>query len=110
MDSLPYPDFDLIVGWKRAQSFGLMPIIPIQTSRGCPFGCTFCVWPQLVYGNRRYRPRRLEKALDEVALLIEQYGCESFYFDDDTANIGEERMKALAEAGFDLVPVSRLAR
>jgi radical SAM superfamily enzyme YgiQ (UPF0313 family) len=66
-------------------------------SRGCPYRCTFCVWPQLIYGDRRYRKRDIDRALDEVEILINQYGCESFYFDDDTTNIGEERMVELAK-------------
>ena len=72
------------------------PVAQSWLSRGCPYGCTFCVWPQLIYGERRYRARPLGQALDEVEKLISEYACESFYFDDDTANIGEERMAELA--------------
>ncbi|MFH0878419.1 MAG: radical SAM protein [Lentisphaerota bacterium] len=83
-------------------------------SRGCPYGCTFCVWPQVVYGNRRYRQRSIPAALDEVRRLIDAYGCESFYFDDDTANIGEARMKELADSihqhGLSKYPWSMMAR
>jgi radical SAM superfamily enzyme YgiQ (UPF0313 family) len=83
-------------------------------SRGCPFGCTFCVWPQVFYFDRKYRTRSIAKALDEIAFLIENYGCESYYFDDDTTNIGEARMVELATAikkrKLNFIPWSMMAR
>ena len=90
------------------------PVAQSWLSRGCPFGCTFCVWPQLIYGNRRYRERSIANALNEVSFLIQRYECESFYFDDDTANLGEGRMLELAAAikkrGLHNQPWSMMAR
>jgi len=100
LDQLPAPLYNQLP--MRAYSdpvCGLpAPVAQTWLSRGCPFGCTFCVWPQLIYGQRQYRVRKMDTALDEVERLIQQYGCESFYFDDDTANMGEERMVRLAES------------
>jgi radical SAM superfamily enzyme YgiQ (UPF0313 family) len=83
-------------------------------SRGCPFGCSFCVWPQVVYGNRTYRTRPIEQALDEVVYQIGAFGCESFYFDDDTANIDENRVLELCDRirqrGLNIYPWSMMAR
>lgn len=90
------------------------PVAQSWLSRGCPFGCTFCVWPQLIYGNRQYRARSIENTLNEVEHLIQHHDCESFYFDDDTANFGEARMLALAAAikarGLHIYPWSMMAR
>ena len=91
------------------------PCIQTWTSRGCPFGCTFCVWPQIVYNNSgRYRKRDFNKMLDEIEYVIEEYGCEAFYIDDDTTNIGEARMLDLAlkikERGLDQYPWGMMAR
>ena len=41
LDSAPIPDFDLVHNWHEKTS------IPILTSRGCPFGCRFCVVIQM---------------------------------------------------------------
>lgn len=90
------------------------PVAQIWHSRGCPYKCTFCVWPQVVFGNNKYRSRDLEATLDNIELLINEHGCESFYFDDDTTNVGPKRMLALAagikERGLDKYPWSMMAR
>jgi radical SAM superfamily enzyme YgiQ (UPF0313 family) len=116
IDGLPAPLFEQL----PMQNYGdpvcglPAPVAQSWLSRGCPFGCTFCVWPQLIYGNRRYRARSIQSALDEVQQLITRYGCESFYFDDDTANFGENRMVLLADAiikrGLNQYPWSMMAR
>jgi len=90
------------------------PVAQAWLSRGCPYKCTFCVWPQVVFGNSRYRTRDPHQALDDIERLIRDHGCESFYFDDDTANIGPARMIELAAAiksrGLDKYPWSMMAR
>jgi anaerobic magnesium-protoporphyrin IX monomethyl ester cyclase len=90
------------------------PVAQIWLSRGCPYKCTFCVWPQVVFGNNKYRTRSLSEALDDIEELIYKHGCESFYFDDDTTNVGPKRMIELAEGikarGLDKYPWSMMAR
>ncbi len=116
LDSLPLPDFDALPVESYSDPVCGLPSPGAQSwlSRGCPFGCSFCVWPQIVYGSRKYRVRDIDKALDEVEMLIHEYSCESFYFDDDTCNIGEARMLELAEKiikrGLDKYPWAMMAR
>jgi anaerobic magnesium-protoporphyrin IX monomethyl ester cyclase len=90
------------------------PVAQVWLSRGCPYKCTFCVWPQVVFGNNKYRTRTLDEALDDIEHLINEHGCESFYFDDDTTNVGPKRMLELAagikKRGLDAYPWSMMAR
>ncbi|MCM8534401.1 MAG: radical SAM protein [Lentisphaeraceae bacterium] len=90
------------------------PVAQVWLSRGCPYKCTFCVWPQVVFGNNKYRTRSIDDALDDIEKLINVHGCESFYFDDDTTNVGPKRMIELAEGikarGLDKYPWSMMAR
>ena len=73
------------------------PSLQMWSSRGCPFKCTFCAWPQIMYGNNQYRVRNPVDVVDEIEAMVKQYGFRSFYFDDDTFNIGKKRILALCE-------------
>ena len=71
------------------------PSLQLWASRGCPFQCVFCAWPQIMYGGNQYRTRDPIKVVDEIELCIKKYGFKSVYFDDDTFNIGKPRMLAI---------------
>jgi radical SAM superfamily enzyme YgiQ (UPF0313 family) len=75
LDSLPQPDFSLIKGFK----FPAL-IMPVSTSRGCPFDCSFCSVTK-VFG-RKYRFRSAENVIQEVASLK---SSEIFFCDDNFA-------------------------
>jgi anaerobic magnesium-protoporphyrin IX monomethyl ester cyclase len=73
LDKLPYPDFSLIQGYKVARS-----MMPVSTSRGCPFDCTFCSVTK-VFG-RKYRFR---SALNVVQELKNRKAAHFFFCDDN---------------------------
>lgn len=73
------------------------PSLQMWASRGCPFKCIFCAWPQIMYGNNRYRTRDAVDIVDEIEAMVKQYGFRSYYFDDDTFNIGKKRILSLCE-------------
>jgi len=62
------------------------PSFQVQLSRGCPYKCIFCLWPQLMY-KKKYQLRDLNKVLKEIRKAKEIFGIQSFYVDDDTFNI-----------------------
>ncbi len=90
------------------------PSVQMLASRGCSFGCSFCLWPQVMYGGNHYRVRDLEDVLDEMEYLVREKHYRSVYFDDDTFNIGKERMlefcKLLKDRGLHKVPWAIMAR
>ena len=94
LDELPWPMRDGLPMHKYNDTPGGIPAPSVQmwSSRGCPYQCSFCVWPQLMYGNRRYRVRGIIDVVDEMEYLVREAGFRSIYFDDDTANIGKLRM------------------
>lgn len=83
LDSLPHPKFDLIVGSQKETGFSRRPIIPLQATRGCPFGCRFCS----VIGmfGRKVRARSLDHVIDELRLHREKNAHIFFYDDNFTA-------------------------
>ncbi|HEY3354773.1 MAG TPA: radical SAM protein [Polyangia bacterium] len=99
LGALPWPERDGLPMHRYADAVGYLPqpLLQVWASRGCPFGCDFCVWPQAIYGERRYRARPPEDVVAEIAEAVGRYRLRAVYFDDDTFNIGEERLLALAD-------------
>jgi radical SAM superfamily enzyme YgiQ (UPF0313 family) len=54
---------------------------PIQTTRGCPHGCTFCTTPAIF--GRRYRKRSIPAIVEEMREAKERFRSKVFIFSDD---------------------------
>lgn len=96
----PWPDRDSLPMDRYYEAVGFLPGPNLQmwASRGCPFKCDFCIWPQFMYGGRNYRVRNERDIVAEVKHAADRYGMKSFYFDDDTFNIGKDRIAGYAQA------------
>ena len=96
---LPWPHRDGLPMDKYWDLPGNIPEPSIQmlASRGCPFSCNFCLWPQLLYGGRNYRSREVNDVVDEMEFMIRERGFKSVYFDDDTFNVGKKRIINLCD-------------
>jgi anaerobic magnesium-protoporphyrin IX monomethyl ester cyclase len=86
LDSLPFPDFSLIKGYSPN------PIImPISTSRGCPFDCSFCSVTK-VFG-REYRFRSPGNIMEEIGTRK----ARSLFFCDDNFTAFPARTRSLLD-------------
>jgi anaerobic magnesium-protoporphyrin IX monomethyl ester cyclase len=94
LDCLPLPERLTLPIYKYNDLFAGMayPSLQLHASRGCPYACIYCVWPQVLYGSRKYRVRSPGNVALEIRQVIDEFGFASFYFDDDTFNIGKERI------------------
>jgi anaerobic magnesium-protoporphyrin IX monomethyl ester cyclase len=97
LDLLPFPERDMLPMQNYRDSFCNMPqpTAQIWASRGCPFGCIFCLWPEVIYKSRKYRTRNPVKVAEEMKMIEDKYHPGSIFFDDDTFNIGKERLLKL---------------
>lgn len=97
IDSLPWPARHLFPMELYSDRPGGIPEPSLQmwASRGCPYQCIFCVWPQVMYGGNTYRTRNPVDIVDELEYCLNTWHFKSFYFDDDTFNIGKGRIKKL---------------
>ncbi|MGD9307004.1 MAG: radical SAM protein, partial [Desulfobacterales bacterium] len=77
------------------------PMVTMTTSRGCPFRCSFCVYPQTFTG-RRFRFRSINEVLDEMEFVLEAFPeVKSIFFEDDTLTANRNRCLELAQAIID---------
>jgi radical SAM superfamily enzyme YgiQ (UPF0313 family) len=70
--------------------------VPILTTRGCPYRCTYCGNPSLwaTHAHKKIlRARSVEVVLNEITFLKEKYGIEGFGIADDAFTLNEERVK-----------------
>jgi len=113
---LPWPYRDGLPMNKYLDAPGNMPLPCVQmaASRGCPFRCSFCLWPQVIYQGHHYRVREVIDVVNEMEYLVREKGFKSIYFDDDTFNIGKERMlqfcNEVIKRGLQGVPWAIMAR
>ena len=103
MDKLPIPAYDLIDLSKFYESvFVAFPAATMISSRGCPYNCIYCSYPQTIYGHK-FRAMSPERTIREIKYLVEDLGVKEIRFDDDTFNIDEERLigicKQIIDAG-----------
>ncbi len=92
LDKIPFPDFSLFKGKNKLTADG--ETISIQTSRGCPFYCSFCS-VTLMFG-RKYRHRSVENIIQE----LQQYKNEKhiIFFNDDNFAANPKQTKELLKA------------
>lgn len=78
--------------------------LPILTSRGCPYRCSYC--SQI--GPRRWRARSVDSVVTEWRWLVEEMGAAEIGVLDDSFNINRERVleicRRLIDEGLDQVP------
>lgn len=73
------------------------PMVTLMGSRGCPHGCSFCLYPQTLTG-RRFRVRSVADLLDEVESVLHALpGLRSIFFEDDSLAADTARCRELCE-------------
>ena len=100
VDEIPYPAYDLVDldrYYERPDPHGMPPrhkrYMPILSSRGCPFQCTYC---HRVFG-KRFRPRSAANVIGEMELLYHKYGIREFHIEDDSFNVDMDRAKEILD-------------
>lgn len=89
LNELPWPERQDVPIYNYNDGFAGLPKpnVQIWSSRGCLFSCSFCLWPQVMYGGQNYRLRDAQDVVNEMEYLKNNLGFKAIYFDDDTFNI-----------------------
>lgn len=73
------------------------PEVAIITGRGCPYHCTYCVWPQTITGHG-YRKRSVENVAAEFEYVARELPqVKEIFIEDDTLTVDQRRSQALAQ-------------
>ena len=82
---------------KKAGGWGSFRVIPIESGRGCPYGCEFCTVTGFFGDSLRFRSN--ESVVQELLLLKQRAKSESgqlaVFFVDDNFAINRARTKSL---------------
>jgi len=92
LDTLPFIDRDL-TKWKlyseKNGNYKYLPGTYTMAARDCWWGrCSFCSWTT-IYPGQNYRLQSPEKMLDEIGMLIENYGIREVMDDSGTFPVGD---------------------
>ena len=107
IDSLPWPDYEAMEMDEFVNLYGNTDggglvfshhddprMVPIMTSRGCPFKCTFCCY-ELV--ETKYRTRDLDDVMAEIEHLVERYKINTLFISDDLFSLKKTRLIEFCE-------------
>lgn len=91
----PYPAWDLF-----DLSVYRLPIVNqsyvlVETSRGCPYTCDFCVAP--IHQGRKFRERSAKTLVDEIERGYREFGLTFFYLWGDTVTLNVKSFSAFCE-------------
>ena len=101
VDDISYPDWDSfnVKGYHENRFVGGMYsdgiTIPILATRGCPYQCTYCSSPNM--WSPLWIPRDPIRVVDEIEYNVKKFGAKNFPFQDLTAIIKKDWVKAFCE-------------
>jgi len=93
LDENPFPAWHLLPSLLPYHTGVLdAPMALINTTKGCPFTCTFCA-----YRKTGYRTRSPENVIEEIKFLKKIHNIKSFLFFDDLIGLQKGRFEKICE-------------
>lgn len=95
LNSLPMPDYDLLLKKQYNANFVSDHAVNISTSRGCPYSCRYCSSAG-IWGNY-YAFLTADRIFEEICYLNRNYGYSNFVFREDNFIVNKKRIIELCE-------------
>ncbi len=89
VNTLPLVNYSLLEGYEK------MDILPVMTSRGCPFDCNFCTVTKIF--GKKFRMQTPERIVAEIENALSYVNCRDFFFYDDNFTADKERVNAFCD-------------
>jgi anaerobic magnesium-protoporphyrin IX monomethyl ester cyclase len=100
IDDIPFPAYNLIHVddyFESPHFHGNLNVskrvLPLITSRGCPFHCSFC---HHAFGFK-FRPRSADNVIQEIEFLCENFKIKEIQIEDDTFNMNSGRAQDIMQ-------------
>ncbi len=93
LNALPHPAYKFLQ-MDKYRIYGKV-FLPIMSSRGCPFQCSFCVASQMF--GAKFRGRSPKNVVDELEWLRNEYNAEGISFHDDTLTLDKKRIISICD-------------
>ena len=90
-----YPAWDLLDLSRYALPMVDKPYVLVETSRGCPYSCDFCVAP--IHQGHKFRERSAKSLVDEIEHTYRELGIQFFYLWGDTVTLNVKSFTAFCD-------------
>jgi radical SAM superfamily enzyme YgiQ (UPF0313 family) len=91
----PYPAWDLLDLSRYRVPLVDCPYVIVESSRGCPYSCDFCVAP--LHQGHKFRERSAVSLVDEIERGYRTFGLTFFYLWGDTVTLNVKSFRAFCE-------------
>ena len=81
----PYPAWELLDLSKYRLPLVNQPYVIVESSRGCPYSCDFCVAP--IHQGHKFREKSAKALADEMERGYREFGLKFFYLWGDTVTL-----------------------
>jgi radical SAM superfamily enzyme YgiQ (UPF0313 family) len=92
---MPFPAWDLLDLGRYSLPLVDKSYIIVETSRGCPYTCDFCVAP--IHQGHKFRERSAKAIVDEIEHAHRELGVEFFYLWGDTVTLNVRSFTAFCD-------------
>lgn len=99
LDAIPFPRWDLLPVEKyvipKSSTSGRRRFLPMLSSRGCPYGCSYCPYP--VGQGLKWRFRSPKNVVDEMERLRDLHQVDYVLFRDPMFSLRQDRVREICE-------------
>jgi radical SAM superfamily enzyme YgiQ (UPF0313 family) len=92
---MPFPAWDLLDLAGYSLPLVDRPYVIVETSRGCPYACDFCVAP--IHQGHKFREKDSKLIVDEIERGYRELGIEFFYLWGDTVTLNVKSFTAFCD-------------
>ena len=84
-----------LLNYRLLEGYETMNVVPVMTSRGCPFDCSFCTVTKIF--GRQFRMFSAARVVEEIENALDCFDARSVFFYDDNFTANRKRVEELCD-------------